>query len=333
MNVLERPRVRCAVVIVNFRTPELTRRAVTSALREIDRDRDRIVVVDNASGDESLPTLRQAAIDEAWGERVAIVASPSNGGFASGNAIGLGAFRWDRALFLNSDAELTPGCLAALHAVLDARPDAGLAGPRIVDSHGRSQHSAFRYRTPLGELLESADLAALRSGLRRHDPLLAPPLDRPSDDAQWLSFACVLVRSEVFERIGPLDDGYFLYFEDIDFCRRAREAGWRLVYEPRAIAIHDEGQSSSAPVGLPRRARRPAYYYAARSRYFARFYGRAGLAAANLLRTLGMPIGVARALLGRGRATNAEREWLDIWQGFGAPRPSRRVAREERSAP
>ncbi|MCA9510045.1 MAG: glycosyltransferase family 2 protein, partial [Myxococcales bacterium] len=269
--------IRCAVVVVNYRTPDLARAAVESALAQIDRRRDRIVLVDNASGDDSLARLRGAASEAGWGAAVEIVASPRNGGFAAGNELGLARVRCERALLLNSDARLEPGALDALHAALDARPDVGIAGPRIVDGDGRLQQSAFRYRTPLGELVESVDLGWLRRLLRPHDPLLSPSVDRPSDAPEWLSFACVLVRAEVFARVGPLDDGYFLYFEDLDFCRRAREAGWRLLYEPAAVVVHDEGRSSSTPVGSPTAAARPAYYYEARARYFARFYGRAGL--------------------------------------------------------
>lgn len=308
------PPQRCAVVIVNYRTAELTSNAVRSALVEIDRSQDRIVIVDNASGDGSLEAIRRCADDEGWGSAVEWVASPVNGGFSAGNNRGIESVEAAFYLLLNSDAVLSRGALAELLAALDDFPDVGIVGPRIRNPAGQDQVSTFRYRTPLGEALESIDLSVLRRAFPSHDPLMVIDPEGPHRNVEWLSFACVLVRREVFERIGSLDEDFFLYFEDLDFCRRSREAGFGILYWPRAVAVHDEGSSSAEPVALAARSRRPDYYYKARSRYFARYYGRVGLLAANLMRMLGAPAGWIRG--------GARREWLDIWTGsLGPARP------------
>jgi len=305
--------LRCAVVVVNYRTAALTANAVRSALAEIDRTQDRIVIVDNSSGDGSLETLRGCADDEEWGSVVEWVESPVNGGFSAGSNRGIESVGAAFYLLLNSDALLSRGALAELLAAIENHPEAGIVGPRIRNSEGRDQVSAFRYRTPLGEALESIDLGVLRRVFSSHDPLMTLDPEGPHRNVEWLSFACVLVRREVFERVGSLDEGFFLYFEDLDFCRRSREAGFEILYWPSAVAIHDEGSSSADPVALAVRRRRPGYYYEARSRYFARYYGRSGLFAANCLRMLGSPLSAFRG--------GARREWLDVWTGALAPVP------------
>ena len=292
---------RCAVVIVNYRTAELTCAAVRSALSEIDRARDRIVVVDNASGDHSLEVLERQSVEEGWGAAVEILAAPRNGGFGAGNNFGISRVAADAVLLLNSDATLEPGALGTLCAQLDAQPEVGLVGPAIRNAAGIHQASAFRYRTPVGEALEALDLGWLRRSLPRHDPLLGTDTISPRSDAEWLSFACVLIRGEVFERIGGLDEGFFMYFEDLDFCRRAREAAFGLLYCPAAGAVHDEGSSAKEPGARAGRERRPTYYYEARARYFSRYYGRVGLWAANAMRCLGPPAGFLRRIAGRAR--------------------------------
>jgi GT2 family glycosyltransferase len=224
-------------------------------------------------------------------------------------------------VLLNSDARLAPGALDSLLEALETHSDVGLAGPEIVDEGGALQRSAFRDPSPLGELLESVDVGWLRRILARHDPLLEAPSGPARVD--WLSFACVAVRRETFEAVGTLDESYFMYFEDGDFCRRAREGGWGVLHWPAARAVHNEGSSGSVPSTRRRGARPPLYFYASRARYFAKFYGRSGLWAANLFRMLGHPVSWLRRALGRGRPTVADSQWRDLWHNAGDPLAAR----------
>jgi len=134
---------------------------------------------------------------------------------------------------------------------------------------------------------------------------------------QWTSFACVLIRREVFETTGLLDEGYFMYFDDTDFCQRSSKSGWAIRYEPCARVVHLRGGSSSVKQQSQKRKRLPAYYYHSRSRYFrSHYHGRFGLFAANLLWYAGWVIGRLKQLFGKGPPPVCEREWLDIWKGF-----------------
>src|SRR5205085_8082984 len=113
---------------------------------------------------------------------------------------------------------------------------------------------------------------------------MAHPAQDRSHPCDWVSGACFAVRKEVIDRVGPLDEGYFLYFEEVDYCLRARRAGWSCWYVADARVVHHEGSST----GITETARRrPAYWFESRRRYFTRAYGTLGLIAADLLWAIG----------------------------------------------
>src|SRR5205085_5590103 len=113
----------------------------------------------------------------------------------------------------------------------------------------------------------------------------------------WVSFASALIRSEVIRDIGFLDEGFFLYFDDADYCRRARKAGWKIGFCQDARVVHLEGQSNTVPESNRKLHRRPRYYYVSRARYFAKHLGTAGFWAANVAWSVGSVIGHAKQLV------------------------------------
>jgi len=306
-----------SIVIINYRTAELTIGALESVYPEIaDDPRCTAIVVDNASGDDSADRIARAVAERGWSDRIQLVRSPVNGGFSAGNNVGIRHQPASAYLLLNSDARLRPGTLAGLRDALRTRIECGLVGPRMCGAEGETQISAFRVRSPVTEFLAAAGTGMIDRLFRRH--LVAPPAPVESTEAQWVTFACVLVRHEVIEEIGLLDEGYFMYFEDIDFCRRARKAGWSVRYEPSVSAVHLKGGSSSVKKSMAQRRRAPAYYFASRSRYFAKFYGgTAGLMVTNLLWLGGRAIAWLREVAGNksphvclGEARDNWRNWL-----------------------
>jgi GT2 family glycosyltransferase len=126
-----------------------------------------------------------------------------------------------------------------------------------------------------------------------------------------------MIGRRVFEQVGLLDEGYFMYFEDADYCRNARKAGFRVVHEPAARIVHLRGKSSPVKEASRLKKRRPSYYYEARGRYFRRGYGPAGLILANLAWTLGVLLVLPRQLVGQKPSTVMEGEFLDNWRGKG----------------
>lgn len=300
------------VIVLNYRTPELTIACAASLEHEVSAERGgRVLIVDNHSDDGSAELIAKAIAERGWETWAELVRSPVNGGFAAGNNVGVRHARADTYLLLNSDTVVRPGTLDTLAQVLKDRPGVGLVGPRLESVSGEEQVSCFRAPTPLSELQSAARTGVLRRLLNRwvvSDPT-AIDVSRCPD---WISFACVLIRREVFEQVGPLDEGYFMYFEDSDFCRKATDAGWEIAYCTAAGVMH-VGEASDPGKAAGKTRRRPPYFYASRARYYRRFYGRRGLLAANVLWTVGRSLAAGRELLGRPQGTTPL-DRREIWR-------------------
>src|SRR5439155_18843185 len=182
---------------------------------------------------------------------------------------------------LNPDTIVLPDALRELVRFLDAHPDVGIAGVRAVNPDWTVRNSAFRFHTVLSELEGSIRLGVVSRLLCRH-VVAEPPPDEPAR-VGWVSGASMMIRREVFEKIGLLDEGYFMYFEETDFCLRAARAGWPCWYVPSSKIIHLVGQSSGVTGTKRMEKRRPPYWFASRHRYFRQHYGAAKTFLADLL--------------------------------------------------
>jgi N-acetylglucosaminyl-diphospho-decaprenol L-rhamnosyltransferase len=309
--------MQLGIVIVNYKTPTLVVDCLTSLEKEVQMGQDQVVVVDNASGDRSVEQIEAAIAEHQWSNWVQVLPSPSNGGFSAGNNLGLQAIDAEAYLLLNSDTLVRPGSLDTLKKVLQERPDAGIIGPRLEWPDGTSQISCFRHRSPLSETIASAATGPITKLLKSFDVPL-PVSDTPIEP-DWLSFACVLIRRQVVDRIGLMDEGYFMYREDNDYCRRAQDAGWRILYWPQARVVHLRGGSGPVKAAISTRKRPPQYLYASRSRYFAKFYGKTGLWAANFLWLAGRSFSLAREWVGNKPPHTCDREAIDIWTNWLEP--------------
>ena len=310
--------MRLSVVVVNYRTPQLVEGCLETLAAEMQTTSDcGVVVVDNGSPDDSAEQIAQIIARRDWGDWARLVRSSKNGGFAAGNNVGIRAQSADFYLLLNSDALIRPGVLAGLLDAAAAYPRAGLIGPRLEWPNGTPQVSSFRDHSPLGELVLGAETGPVTRLLGRWSVPLPPSNEAQSCD--WVSFACVLIRDEVLRRVGPLDEGYFMYFEDADYCRKARRAGFEVVRWPDCRVVHLRGGTSPVKALTRQRKPRPAYYYSSRSRYLATFYGRPGLWAANLLWLAGRTISFSREALGRKEPHTCEGEAFDIWTDAWRP--------------
>ena len=290
---------RLCIVIVNYRTAHLVVRCLHSIFEQ-DAPPAAVFVIDNDSGDGSLGAIARAILAQPWTERVHLLAQPRNGGFAYGCNAGVRAALAEHAgcdtvLFVNPDAELRPGALSRLLAFTRATPQAAIVGGAVEDACGRPQASAHPMPTALTELAGGARLQALSRLLR---PRWADAVRSGAPFAcDWVTGACFAVRREVFDRIGLLDEAYFLYFEEVDFCARARAAGLHVFHLPGLRAMHLEG----AATGIGNAARRrPAYWFDSRRRFFVKHHGAAGLLAADVLWAGGRLSWRLRRLFGLG---------------------------------
>ncbi|WP_227271823.1 glycosyltransferase family 2 protein [Roseobacter weihaiensis] len=313
------------ISIINYRTGPLTLACVRSVLADLDGIDGRVVVVDNASGDGSAEEIAAwiAAHPDA---PVELVHSATNTGFSGGHNQGMGAHDARYYLLLNSDAELRPGFLHRILEAAEAQPDAGLIAPRLEGEDGQPQVSLFRFHSPLGELIRGAATGPVTRLFKHHDV----PLGLDPDPAQidWASFACILLKGEMVRALGPMDEGYFLYFEDAEYCLRAKRAGWKIIHTPKAVAVHFRGGSGPVKAMEAARRRRPRYYYRARARFMYQAHGAAGLLAANTLWTLGRAISYLRLIAGRQLPGTIEGEARDIWINTRHPLDTRRAVED-----
>lgn len=303
---------RLAIVIVNYKTPELVRQLLSHLHEQVDPLQDVVVVVDNCSGDGSADRIEADIRSGGWGEWAAVLRSPVNGGFSAGNNLGMRSCDARMYLLMNSDTYPRPDAVEELLRAAENNPAYGMLGPRLEDEDGSVQVSAFRFHTPLSEVDQAIAVAPLSRLLRAHSVSVAPA-DVP-EPAEWLSFACILIRREVLEAVGYMDDGYFMYFEDDDFCRMAALRGYRCLRWPAARVVHLRGKSSPVKRLSAARARLPAYYYESRSRYFLKWHGMLGWLLPNLAWQIGTVVDLFRRCApGRSSRVPAWR-FIDVWR-------------------
>ncbi|MGE5609506.1 MAG: glycosyltransferase family 2 protein [Bacillota bacterium] len=296
------------VIIVNYRTADLTVACLRSLAREaLALCGLRVLVVDSCSGDGSAEQIAAAIEREGWSAWASILPLDRNGGYSAGNNAGIRlALAADSpakyVLLLNPDTIVRPGALAELVRFMDQNPHVGIAGSGIEDVAAQPQCSAHRFPSPLGELLNTARLGILNGLMPGH--VVSPPLRPEPHPCDWVSGASMVIRRQVFEQIGLMDEGYFLYYDEVDFCYRAHCAGWEVWYVPQAKVMHLEG----AATGIRKeRKRRPAYWYDSRRRFFIKAYGIGGLLLADALWIVGRFAWNVRRCLGLATASNDPR--------------------------
>lgn len=296
------------VVIVNYRTPELACDCLVSLASMVPSLRGgRVIVADNDSGDASVQTINTRIAARGWSAWAEVLPLPRNGGFAYGNnaairrALGLDpGLEW--IVLLNPDTVARPGALAELLA-FDGGPRVGIKGAGIENGQGVREASSHKFPSPLGELEASASMAMLSRWLGRY--IVTPPQPDTAQPCEWVSGACMAIRRELLQQVGLLDEGYFLYFEEVDFCLRASQAGWSCWSVPTARIMHLEGAATGIRVA---RQRRPPYWFASRRRFFVKAYGVSGLVLADALWAIGRLSLVARRALGLGGRAGAPGE-------------------------
>ncbi len=304
-------------VIVNYRTPQYLIDCLPGLLSEIEGIDASVTIVDNKSGDDSVEIIREWISSNGPDRKVCVIESFSNAGFAAGNNIGIKAQKAQYYLLLNSDTLVRPG---AIRTILDTAinfPEAGLISPRLEWPNGTGQESCFRFPVPLIEMIYASQTGLIDWLLGKY--IVALPVQTQTAWPQWTSFACVLIKDEVFQQIGLLDDGYFMYYEDVEFCYRARKAGWAIVHNPEARVVHLRGGSSPVKKQTRLKKRVPRYFYESRTRYYYQTYGWLGLTAANLLWWMGRAVSKTRQMMGRSDKAAIEGQWLDIWTNWLNP--------------
>ncbi len=278
---------RASALIVSYNTRELLLESIASV---VDEPGVETIVYDNASEDGS-PEAVAACFP-----MVRLISSETNLGFATGVNRAAAAAHGQTLLVLNPDARMCPGALDLLLDLLAREPRAALIGPALRYPDGAPQAAAFRFPGLLQVVLDLFPIPRLTdSALNGRVP--AATSGSPQVAIDYPLGACMLIRRAAWQDVGPLDEGYFMYLEELDWCQRARQRGWSVWHVPAAIAVHHGGAST--------RQRADAMFaqlWRSRLRYYQRFHGpafnRLVHAVVRLgLRTHARRIGPRRALL------------------------------------
>jgi hypothetical protein len=227
---------RLSIIIVSYNAWKPLEECLRSLARHPPVVTHEIVVVDNASSDNTAALVRQR-----W-PAVLIIEAGGNVGFAKANNIAIRQTRGELILLLNPDTLVPPGSLDRLVRVLDSRPDVAVAGPRVINPDGRAELSFGSMISPLTELHHRI----LVKGNDRGIGALAhyvERLTRREREVDWVSGACLMARRQDTEAAGLIDERYFMYFEDVDFCAAVRAQGRRVLFTPAAEIVHLRGQS------------------------------------------------------------------------------------------
>ena len=230
-----------------------------------------VVVIDNASSDGTADLVRETF------PRVRVVANADNGGYARGVNQGIGLSSGRYVLVLNPDIAVEDGAVEALVRFMDAHPDAGLGASKLINPDGTLQYSCRRFytlatlllrRTPLGRLFRNSSAIA--------DYLMLDYDHEESRPVDWVIGACMMVRREALRDIGPMDERFFLYFEDVDWCYRTWQAGHRVYYVPESVMCHRHVRASASL--------RPSRHVAAHAMSLFHFYEKWGKAVYDVKR-------------------------------------------------
>lgn len=227
-----------SIILVSYKTRNLLKTCLDSVIGKTKGIRYEIIVVDNNSGDGSCEMVRQYFPD------ITLIESKVNLGFAGGNNLGFAAAKGDCVLLLNPDSVLTENVIETAVKTMFSDSITGILGGKILDMDGRENLAARRFPTV-------ARLALMRTGISRmlhiEETIIGMDykkemLKSPSE-VDWVSGAFLLIRREVLNELRKMDDRYFLYYEEVDFCRQAKLRGWKVMFSPDVFILHVGGAS------------------------------------------------------------------------------------------
>ncbi len=284
--------INVTIAIVTYRSADLT----IGCLRSIEAERSmpglriRVVVVDNDSGDA--PAIAKAIEANSW-SWVTLVRAPKNGGFAYGNNLAFRFARNDGPLdylhLLNPDTLVRKGAIGALVRFLEACPDVGIVGSSFENLDGSDWPIAFRFPSVMSEIEGGLQLGLASRVLQRW--VVALEMTGVAQRVDWLPGASMMIRPAVFDAICGFDETYFLYFEETDFCLRAKNAGFSTWYVPESRVMHIQGQSTKVTERNVALKRLPSYWFESRRRYFIASHGTIGAIAIDVVAVLAHSVG------------------------------------------
>jgi GT2 family glycosyltransferase len=273
----ERAETQCdvSVLIVSFNTRAITLQCLEALSRAMASVSGEVIVVDNASSDGSAEAIRQQCPE------VRVIVSETNLGFGGANNLAMRHARGRYWVLLNSDAFVGPDTLATLLRDMDARPEVGVLGPKLLNSDGSTQRSCFRYPSPGRAWLENLAVPKLLKPCHHLGDYRKWAHDE-SGPVDWVVGACLVVRRAVVDQVGGFDERFFMYAEETDWQKRIRDAGWGIRFTPKTRVTHLGGASGAAEA-----ARVNHHFFESLDRYARKHHGRLGLVSLRLAMVTG----------------------------------------------
>jgi N-acetylglucosaminyl-diphospho-decaprenol L-rhamnosyltransferase len=291
--------VDIAVIVVTFKSAHLA----VESLRSLSAERTtpglhlRAIVVDNASGD--LPVIAEAVQRFDWSSWVTLVLAPRNGGFAYGNNLGIAQASSSKpptyVYLLNPDTQVRPGAVGSLAHFLDTHLEVGIVGGGFEKRDGSDDSITFRFPNMISEIDRGLEFGLVSRLLKPWNTVRR--MGQSDERVDWICGASMMIRPAVFSAIGGLDENYFLYFEETDFCWRARKAGFPTWYVSASRVMHIGGQSTAVTDLTGGLKRLPPYWFESRRRYFAVTFGVIFAMAIDLAAVVAQILGALKRLL------------------------------------
>lgn len=255
--------VDISVIIVSWNVGDLLRDCLNSLYASVLGGRSvEVIVVDSASTDDTV------AITQREFPQVIVLPQTENLGYTRCNNIGLKIATGRHVLLLNPDTLILGDALASLSAYLDEQPEVGLVGPHTLNDDHTTQSTRRRFPNRRLAFFESTWLEPFAPKTWLREYAFADKDDHATFEVDWMQGSCLMARREVYDQIGGLDEGFVMFYEEMDWCKRAKDSGWRVVYVGKAQIVHLGGKSTEQAS-----ARKFIHYNESKLRYFSKVYG------------------------------------------------------------
>lgn len=239
--------MRLSIIVTNYKTPDLLKLCLESIKVAVAGMEYDITVVDSEAQEETAQVLEEC-FDR---DKTKLISFEKNQGYAKLINAGLAVATGEYVLILNADLILLADSLSKMVEYLERNQNVGVLGPQLLSFNGTVQDSCFRFYRPLTILYRRTYLGRTKKGQADLERFLMKDFDRQSPrEVDWLLGAALLVRRRALEEVGPMDKRFFLYFEDVDWCRRFHKAGWKVIYFPEAKMHHYHGRVSKKSGGI-----------------------------------------------------------------------------------
>jgi N-acetylglucosaminyl-diphospho-decaprenol L-rhamnosyltransferase len=319
-----------AVIMVNYRTPDLTIKSIAALnAARVHGPQFELVVVDGGSRDKSAALISDFVAAEDYRDWAVGLPLDFNGGFGWANNQAILRLLQrddppDYIYLINPDTEVAPDAVAHLATALDSDPKCAAAGSQLIEQDGNPAGSAFRFPSIGREFVAGANTPLLGRLLNIKPVVISSDI---ACDVDWVTGASVMFRSAALRQSGLFDEGFFLYYEEVDLMARLKRLGWQIRHVPESRVTHVGGaatgvgqNSDDEPKPLPH------YWYQSRRRYFGLRYGLLGGAIAGLARFSGYIVWRLRAACGLARSQSGIPQMgRDLWSAGLIPTPSDRL--------